>query len=61
MRPSIKPIPAGMVQKCRYPVSAGDTGGIDPTIVYERSKSMAVPVIPLKGIRLRKAGGQHAT
>ena len=39
-----------------------DTGGIDPTIVYERSKNMGCSGwSPLKGIRLRKAGGQHAT
>ncbi|GHL83163.1 hypothetical protein ECZU36_44470 [Escherichia coli] len=37
-----------------------DTGGIDPTIVYERSKKHGLfRVIPIKGASVWKAGGQH--
>ncbi|MDT5386268.1 hypothetical protein ANLFBCOP_004708 [Escherichia coli] len=40
MRPSIKPIPAGMVQKCRYPVSAGILAGLTRPLCMNARKSM---------------------
>ena len=40
MRPSIKPIPAGMVQKCRYPVSAGILAGLTRPLCMNARKNM---------------------
>ncbi|EKH31843.1 large terminase protein, partial [Escherichia coli FDA504] len=37
---SIKPIPAGMVQKCRYPVSAGILAGLTRLLCMNARKSM---------------------
>ncbi len=46
MRPSIKPIPAGMVQKCRYPVSAGILAGLTRPSCMNARKTWAVPGDP---------------
>lgn len=40
LQPSIKPIPAGMVQKCRYPVSAGILAGLTRPLCMNARKNM---------------------